>query len=451
MLKINKLKPVTIIPVRLNRQIDVYFTQKIFEKYGINRLWKQFGSLVFRRGIKDYEEPGELKKDSIPEVINNHNWYLSEYKPIISILTGRKEPVYLKAIQEKPVLLYIYSDKLLNRPGFSGAITGGNRTPNGIRYTNNTGSAQKVEELKLTREDINYRTVNVNTDLPAANANIIPYNKVLPGNRIMQLKTTTLLRNSYLHTGIINFNGGTKSYYTNYPIVHKAFQYEKAAPLIPGEPPAKVYNAENGKRTPDAYKNTVEPLLLKQQGMQQQNITRYDQVFNYTKFNDVTGFSNHYRISKNMLLQAEETYRKVPGNLFERLERTNIQKNTVLEELYYQAAPLTRSWEKQNREVADGQAHMPTQKNMPGFLPKSKDSGLILYKPKREKPTAAENQLPEEILPGRNEVYTKALTTSARGNKTDIDSPEGLNLIAEKVYGLIEKRLGIQKDRRGIR
>ncbi len=446
MLKINKLKPVTIISVRLNRQIDVYFTQKIFEKYGINRLWKQFGSLVFRRGIKDYEEPGELKKDSIPEVINNHNWYLSEYKPIINILTGRKEPVYLKTIKEKPVPLYIYSDKLLNKPGFSGANTGGNRTSNRTGYIKkNTGSVQNVKELKLTREDINYRTVNVNPDLPAANENTILYNKVLPGNRILQLQTTTLQRNSYQHTGI------TKSYYTNYPILHKSFQYEKAAPPITGELPAKEYNTENGKGTPDTYKNKVEPLLLKQQGMQQQNVTRYDQVFNYTKFNDVTGFSNHYRISKNILLQAEETYRKVPGNSFERLERTNIRKDTVSKELYYQAALLTRSWEKQNREVADGQAHMPTQKNTPGFLPKSKDSGLILYKPKREKTTAAENQLPEEILPGRNEVYTKALTTSARGNKTDIDSPEGLNLIAEKVYGLIEKRLGIQKDRRGIR
>lgn len=459
MLKIKKLKPTGRIPASLNKQIDKYFAHKIFEKYGINRFRKQFGSLVFKMGTRDYEKTSPIKMESISGVVNNHSWYLNEYKPIINIQVGR-EPVYLKTIKEKPVPIYIYSEKLMNKPAFPGAQTGGERLPDRKVYIKNTGRAQSVKTSEHTREASHYRTVNIYTGRPAANENTLPDYKILPGSSILQYNTTTLQRNSYLHTGIRNFNSGTKAYYTNITAQLKPFQNEKAALFTHREPPVQRYGTENGKDTPDEYKSTVEPLLFKQWEMPRKNVEPYyqnhqnqqnHQIFNYTKFNNITEFSNHYRINKNTLLQTEETYSRVIRTGYERLSHTDIRKDTVLKELYYSAVPLTRVWGKQDPEAAHRQAHMPTQKNTPGFLPESKNSGLILYKPKMEKPAAAENQLAGDILPGRNEVYTKALTASAYGKRTNIDSPEEINQLAEKVYGLIEKRLGIQKDRRGIR
>lgn len=450
MLKINKLKPAGSIPASLNKQINKYFAHKIFEKYGINRFRKRFGSLVFKRDTRDYEKTRSLKIDSLPGVVNNHSWYLNEYKPIINIQAGRG-PFYLKTIKEKPVPIYIYSEKLLNKPAFPGAQTGGERIPGGTGYIKNTGRAQSVKTSEHTGEASHSRTVNIYTGRPAADENTLADYKIWPGSSILQYNTTALQRNLYLHTGIRNFNGGTKAYYTNIPAGFKPFQIEKAAPFTYREPPVQRYGTENGENPPDTYKNTVEPLLFKQWGLPHQNVRPYYQAFNYSKFNNITEFSNHYRINKNTLLQTEETYSRVIRTGYEHLSRTDIRKDTVLRELYYGAVLLTRVWGKQDPEAAHRKAHMPAQKNTPGFLPESKNSGLILYKPKMEKPAAVENQLAGDILPGRNEVYTKALTASAYGKRTNIDSPEEINQLAEKVYGLIEKRLGIQKDRRGIR
>lgn len=84
------------------------------------------------------------------------------------------------------------------------------------------------------------------------------------------------------------------------------------------------------------------------------------------------------------------------------------------------------------------------------YLKPAGSSNLVLRKP--EAPKAArpepvqqhmERRLPEETVLLPSQVFTKAAPAA-------MDAAE-LNLLAERVYQVLEKKLAIRKDRRGLR
>jgi len=79
------------------------------------------------------------------------------------------------------------------------------------------------------------------------------------------------------------------------------------------------------------------------------------------------------------------------------------------------------------------------------------DSNLILYKPHKKETAAVTGQMPKDVLISDKEVCAKA-GPSSKPNKniTDLET-EDVNLLAERVLKVIEKRIAIQKDRRGLR
>lgn len=458
MLKINKLKPVTIISALLANKINICFAQKILEKYGANRFRSKFVTLVFRRGHKGPEETRTAAKTTIPEVVKNHSWYFNEYKPVINILPGRKEPVYLKTIKDKPVHHYIYKNEFLYKTINSGGKPELERSLSGKRYQNRIGSEliktldQSVKVIAERRKDVSYRTEKMRSGRLTANETAVLNKQLSPDNRILQYSTTSLQNILHHNRQEMYVYDDSKAHYSNPPPVFNSIQTQKTTSLIPGELTLGHIDVNTEIRHFDINKNPVAPIHFEESEELHRNLKSYHHPLNYRSLNNITGLSTVYKLSKNILVQAAEIHRKVNENTFYRLNRTNIRKERVLKELYYMAAPgLVRLSEKHDRAAVDGGTPMPTQKNTPGVLQKSNDSGLILYREKREKPPAAKNQLPEDELSAGKEVYSKTVTSSKPVKVSVADNAEEVNLIAEKVYGIIEKRLEIQKDRRGLR
>ncbi|MDF2986025.1 MAG: hypothetical protein K0R50_1535 [Eubacterium sp.] len=457
MLKINKLKPVTILSAPLANQMNICFSLKILGKYGANRFRSQFVSLVFRTGHKMSKETGTAAKTSIPVAVNN-NRYFNEYKPIINFLTGAKEPVYLNTVKDKPVPHYIYINKLLYKNVFFGEKPESVKSLIGKSYKNNIGLEliknldKNVKAIADKRKDFNYKIADMHPGKPAANEDIFLIKQIYPNNRISKYSTTALKYILHHNSEEIHVNDSTKSYYTNLPSVLNSVRTKKITPHIPVALPLDHIDVNTENRHPGINKIQVEPIHFEQSEELNRNLKPDHQQFKYRRLNNITGLSNVYNPGKNILVQTAEIQRKVTENAFHRLNRTDIHRDMVLKELYYIAAPgLIKPSEKQDRVAVDGWGPMPTQKNTLGFLQKGKDSGLILYKPKREKPPAAENQIPEDALTVGKEVYAKTVTSSKPVKVSIADNAEEVNLIAEKVYGIIEKKMEIQKDRRGLR
>ncbi len=79
------------------------------------------------------------------------------------------------------------------------------------------------------------------------------------------------------------------------------------------------------------------------------------------------------------------------------------------------------------------------------------DSSLILSKPHIKETPTASAEVHKNINNKDEQVFAKAVTSSKPQRKYNQIEVEEVNQIAEKVYKIIEKRIAIQKDRRGLR
>ena len=82
---------------------------------------------------------------------------------------------------------------------------------------------------------------------------------------------------------------------------------------------------------------------------------------------------------------------------------------------------------------------------------------MVFYKPQikenknKNEVKAEEMQVPKDVMVSNKEVSAKMSNHSKSSRKTNSIEPEEINLLADKVYKMIEKRFSIQKDRRGLR
>lgn len=96
--------------------------------------------------------------------------------------------------------------------------------------------------------------------------------------------------------------------------------------------------------------------------------------------------------------------------------------------------------EVQNRQI----------KGLPNFTGKLLDDrSLTLCKPRIETSIKSE-EAPANVIKSDNQVNTMSVTPSKRRGKINEIEVEEVNQIAEKVFKIIEKRIAIQKDRRGL-
>ena len=419
----------------LTKLVNILFAEKLIEKYSTVRCGGQFGILVFRIVQKEAKKSDELAKVNLSTTINNNNWFVKKYKPIINLLAGKKEQINLRTIQEKPVPLYIYREKPQLVPGVFREKQGEHGKTAETEYKE-FFSPDHFNNLKSSKEKISFN------------------NLMQPDNRLLQ-QSSTSKEFIYHYNNEINVNNSTKIHHNNLP---STFQHIKPGmPYTFGETSKRSYGAEIKKKQTGNTQNLNETII---KNMQREMLIRtiIPKAHNFIneKIADITQFSklysNIYKTNRNMRVQAEETQHNVTENKSRQLNSTDVKTETFQKELKYLAAPkLNKLWEKQDQTYIDNPVPMAIHKKITGQIPKSKDSGLILYKPKQEKPRVAEEQKPPDILAGPSEVYTKAVTSSKPVKVSLADNPEEVSLIAEKVYGIIEKRLEIQKDRRGLR
>ncbi len=79
------------------------------------------------------------------------------------------------------------------------------------------------------------------------------------------------------------------------------------------------------------------------------------------------------------------------------------------------------------------------------------DSSLIFCKPHIKETSIATEEAHKNIIKNNEQVFAKSVTSSKPQSKYNQIEVEEVNQIAEKVFKIIEKRIAIQKDRRGLR
>ncbi len=440
-------------------QVNVLFAKKLIEKYRTVRQRGQLGTLVFRIVKRETKKSDESAKANLSKTMDNNNWIVKEYKPVINLLAQRKEQIIIRTIREKSVPLNIYIDKprlvpvvFREKQGEYGktAETDYKEFLNPQHY--NSSKSSKYEREPVSN-DTGYRTTGLQYTRPKVNEKLTFNNLVPPDNRLLQQSSTTQ-EFIYQYKNEISANNSTKIYHTSLP---STFQHIKTGMQHTfGETPQpssgteiiKRHTGNNQSLNETITKNIQREILIRTSIPKEHNFTnkKYQDITQFSKL-----YSNIHRIDRNMRVQAEGIQHNVTGNKSRRLTGTDHKTETLQKEKYLAASRLNKLWEKQDQVYIDNPVPMAIHKKITGYIPKSKDSGLTLYKPKQEKPRVAEEQKLLDILSRPGEVYTKAVTSSKPVKVSLADNPEEVSLIAEKVYGIIEKRLEIQKDRRGLR
>ncbi len=438
--------------------VNLLFAEKLIEKYRTIRFRGQFGTLVFRLVKNETKKSDEFSKDNLSKTINNNNWFVREYKPVINLLAGRKEQINLRTIREKSVPLYIYIEKPRLVPVVFREKQGEYLKTADTEYKeffspqHLISSKGRKYEQEPAGNDTGYRTTRLQYPHPEIIEKISHNNLVQPDDRLLQQSSTSQEITYHYNNEV---NNSTKIHYTRLPLT---FQHIKTVlPHTSEEILRRSFGAETNKMQ-TGYNQHMNETIIKR--MQREILIRTIIPKEHNsinkKYQDITQisklYSNIHKINRNMRVQADETPHNVTENKSTQLTGTDVKTETLQKELQYLAAPrFNKLWEKKDQVYIDNPVPMAIHKKITGYIPKSKDSGLILYKPKQEKPHVTKEQKPQDILAGPSEVYTKAVTSSKPVKVSLSDNPEEVSLIAEKVYGIIQKRLEIKKDRRGLR
>lgn len=459
-MNIQKIKPAAKKSLLCTNQVNKIFAEKLIEKYRTVRLRGQFGTLVFRIVQKETKKSDEYSKDNLSKTINNSNWFVKEYKPVIKLLVGRKEQITLRTIREKSVPLYIYREKPLLVPVVFREKRGEYGKTAETEYKeffsshHIIGSKSSKYEHEPAGNDTESRTTGLQYPRKEFKEKISFNHLLQPDNRLLQ-QSSTAQEFIYHYNNEISVNNTTKIHHTNLPSTSQ--HIKTGVPHTFGKTSEPSFGAETQKKHTGNNQKLNEIILDNMQPeMLLRTIIPREHNFIIKKYQDINQFSklysNIYTLNRNMRVQVEEKQHNMTGNKSRQLTGTDVKTETLQKELEYLAAPkLNKLREKQDQVHIDNPIPMAIHKKITGHIPKSKDSGLILYKPKQEKPRRTEEQKPPDILSGPGEVCTKAVTSSKPVKLSLADNPEEVSLIAEKVYGIIEKRLEIQKDRRGLR
>jgi len=475
-MKISKLKPVKIISAIVKFQLNGEFTQNIVGKYAMSRFWGQRGKLIFRINSRDPKAAGISAGSSYLKVINNNFLHFSEYRPAIGIPTREKAPVYHTREVQRPVPFYIYGadsegktrtessssfikgstllnttirnisrDKLIMPNGMEkqwskqwskldGTVDGTVDTrpvPSGIHlFQQNRPEAENGTQHKKYREAgedrgkayQDHAEEPVFEKVPYSNArSAIRTQAADSGQELKYFKAKGMADDILAEFQLIREKHGQINEGETSGRVEK--------PAETAAPPEQVYSLP---RSENAYAST-EHLRPK-------------------RLNRLAERDYPSGINLKKLLRTGELHQKVTEKTNKLLEHTYIQKVNAHKSLNYITVPqLTGVREVRHQGEDKFPAAVQADKEILGYLQKSRHSGLILYKPEQVKPHIQGGVQEESFIPAGNEAKEKAFASHKAAKVSTFDSPEEVNLIAEKVFGILEKRLGIQKDRRGLR
>jgi hypothetical protein len=152
---------------------------------------------------------------------------------------------------------------------------------------------------------------------------------------------------------------------------------------------------------------------------------------------------------KDALVQADGAISKVIKKLSPKKVDIYFQKRPTERNIYNDSTELIPAQAVQLKKTKGAK---PEQKQkMKSFLSKNDDGSLILCKPRVGEAAVEAEQIHSDVMASKQGVFAKAVSISKPDKSINDLGNEEVNIIAEKVLKVLEKRMAIQKDRRGLR
>ena len=137
---------------------------------------------------------------------------------------------------------------------------------------------------------------------------------------------------------------------------------------------------------------------------------------------------------KSALIQADGAISRILKNLYKKQKTSDFDNGFSTKNIYQSRLEL-----------------VPATKKKEIKKQKHEDGNLILCKPDIKETVVGTEQTSNDVLPSDKEVYAKAVTSSRLHKSINEIDTEEVNLLAERILKILEKKLVIQKERRGLR
>ncbi|HEX2926972.1 MAG TPA: hypothetical protein VHP38_12080 [Ruminiclostridium sp.] len=409
MIKTNKFKPVIKIPAKLVRKINTSFAQNILGKYGIGRWKSQFLRLIFRNSSDIAIISGGEKESRSYTQIYKYNSYLKLYKYISTPLFQTKKSVNKHIFIPGPTPGYTRTDSHLNSAAHTEIIQ---------RYYTKTADARQTVILKQHQTKQHFHLTNTVKTVSLFNS--------ISNNVGKSIGTVT---NNITQ-------GGEYSYHTPELPNKRSADYKQGEIFSGTFPQAQIIDRSLKK----IFKNELVreerfEYLLKRYLSGELKLNKAQKPHEMQKFNVVQRLDIIQKLNAMQKLNAAPT-----------LSGADITYSS--QERVFQRGIRRGEENKINTDAAEGFVHF-----LPGKHNGLKDKDLVFYMPqsKEKKMPEIKEERHKDIITGDRDVYAKAITPSKPDKKLQSAGTEEVNMLAEKVFKIIEKRLAIQKDRRGLR
>ncbi len=399
---------------------NICFTKKITDKYGMSRWKSQPAGLIFRL------RPAPMWKTE------------KSSKSVIRLLTQNVYSVYHGTAADKPVAYFIYKNIYQGNPVYKSLKASGERiwlkygkfmerehSINGmINGSIVRGTQREIKEPAIHRTVTGVRLFN---------------RTFVKNDKSVSEKDTADIENVY-HVSNYNSNQ-TLNHVHNNSNNHRSIDYNHA-------------HDRHNAGFEEAYGNP--PLQTwKQQHQQQQRQWQPGQE------EQPGSVRNEAPAAAGELAELRSLSRRAGGIL----RTTAVRQQYVIDRIERASETLTKETARfEHRDVHQRETYLNTYlksnlKQLPvspagGGMPELRqemNTGLVFRKPQDIKQAPAAVQVPQkDVLTADRDVYAKVFTASKTSRKPEPIGNEEVRRIAEKVYAIIEKKMEIQKDRRGL-
>ncbi|EPR11628.1 hypothetical protein [Ruminiclostridium papyrosolvens] len=426
---------------KLNK-LNTSFAQNILSKYGIGRWKGQFTRLIFRNSSDMVLESDEGKEPFNYTEIKRYNTLLKVYKYINNnssqiVLPGTTRNVSLKPSYNKHT-------KIIN-------IT----TPTEIKLNSKTEPAKFIQKVLL------------NTN-----------------NQEQKYFFHRLTEKAGLESsdGFTEVNNGAANYNKD---VYHITDIQNKENVINNKTDTKLFENERAikeVREHTTHQNIFEKEITYKKDYEKQTLVREVAQKSVVSSNKYLGQNKLNTLVYNVFPETKS----LPGSFSETIENRSISQTTIINKLItkekYQhpesgelnserfnvkngivTGNIIHSTQKQqiNRNILREQEIKETDldgyEKFVHFLPQKNDKStdLIFYrhqlKEKDKKEQGIKDILPMDVMHTEKNVYAKATSPSKPDKKLQTIGNEEVKVLADKVFQILEKKLIIQKDRRGLR
>ncbi len=438
-------------------KFNTSFAQNILSKYGIGRWKGQFSRLIFRNRSDVYSESGDQKELLNYTEVKKYNTILKVYKYIHNASKNMIIPGSTRILTIKPAL-YSKSDNSIN---ISALTEIRNKSNTEINRQSQT-VVFKTDQLKqyfLQRDE--EKTVSVFNRF----AKNIYNRKWNITNRVFNYdKNFYQMTDAEGKKNALSDETNTTLLQTN-QIIKEHFEHKHQRTLEK----EITYKDDNDKSTvvqqylykselPDNINVQLKQseLILNTFAVGKLLTVSPSGIFKNRVLHETSIVNKNDIINKNSIINKLQSTEKLghPQNIERKLKINEVHSFSEYDMFY--------STQKQNfkqnilRENELKEIEANEYEKFVYFLPQKNKTNtstdLVFYRPQlKEKEQEKKEILPMDVMHAEKNVYAKAASSSKPDKKLQTIGNEEVKVLADRVFQILEKRLAIQKDRRGLR